>query len=296
MTLASKVVYNYLRTKKKFPHVWCPGCGIGIAMGALLRSLADLETDKNDVVMVSGIGCTGRMPVYCDFNTLHTTHGRALAFATGVKIAKPRLKVIAVVGDGDGLAIGGNHFIHAARRNIDITVLLVNNKIYGMTGGQYSPTTPWQKIGSTAPHGNVEHPFDVHGLTKGAGATYFARGTVYHAAQMQTLLRGALENKGFSVVEVMSNCHTLYGRLNREGSAVKMIEWMKTHSVNVKAAEKKTPEELEDKFITGVLWQDDRPEYCEQYENLIVRLGGRPKSSEHELELAKHRESVEKAE
>jgi 2-oxoglutarate ferredoxin oxidoreductase subunit beta len=284
MSTASNTVYNYLRSKKKFPHVWCPGCGIGIVMGALLRSMADLEINKNDVAMVSGIGCTGRMPVYCDFNTLHTTHGRAIAFATGVKIAKPRLKVIAIVGDGDGLAIGGNHFIHAARRNIDITVVLVNNKIYGMTGGQYSPTTPWGKIGSTAPYGNVEHPFDVFDLARGSGATYFARSTVYHATQLQMLMKGALKKCGFSVVEVISNCHTLYGRLNREGSAVKMIEWMKDHAINVKVAEKKTPEELQDKFLIGVLWDIERPEYCQQYDQLIERVGGKPKKETPELE------------
>ncbi|MBD3234548.1 MAG: 2-oxoacid:ferredoxin oxidoreductase subunit beta [candidate division Zixibacteria bacterium] len=277
MAVASTIIYDYLRGKKKFPHVWCPGCGIGITMGALLRAFADLEIDKNDVVMVSGIGCTGRMPVYCDFHTLHTTHGRAIAFATGAKIAKPNMKVIAVCGDGDGLAIGGNHFIHAARRNIDMTVVLVNNKIYGMTGGQYSPTTPHTKLGSTAPHGNVEHPFDVYELTKGAGATYFARGTVYHATLLQSLMKKALSKKGFSVVEVMSNCHTLYGRLNREGSAVKMIEWMKENAVNIKAASRKTPEELEGKVLIGEMLDIERPEYCEQYEALIDQLGGRPK-------------------
>ncbi|MBD3168567.1 MAG: 2-oxoacid:ferredoxin oxidoreductase subunit beta [candidate division Zixibacteria bacterium] len=280
MSTASTIVYNYLRSKKKFPHVWCPGCGIGIVMGALLRSMADLEIDKNNVVMVSGIGCTGRMPVYCDFNTLHTTHGRAIAFATGVKIAKPNMKVIAVVGDGDGLAIGGNHFIHAARRNIDITTILVNNRIYGMTGGQYSPTTPWQKIGSTAPHGNVEHPFDICDLAKGSGATYFARGTVYHATQLQVLIKAALQKKGFSVVECISNCHTLYGRLNREGSAVKMIQWMKENAINAKVAEKKSPEEIEGKILTGELWNIERPEYTEQYERLIERLGGKPPAEE----------------
>ncbi len=135
-------IYDYLRYKKKFPTVWCPGCGIGTIMGAIIRAVMSLGYDKNDVVMVSGIGCSSRMPVYVDFNTLHTTHGRAIAFATGIKLAKPHLKLIVVTGDGDGLAIGGNHFIHAARRNIDITHILINNSIYGMTGGQYSPTTP----------------------------------------------------------------------------------------------------------------------------------------------------------
>ncbi len=287
MAVASTVVYEYLRGKKKFPHVWCPGCGIGIIMGALLRAMADLEIKKGDVAMISGIGCTGRMPVYCDFHTLHTTHGRAIAFATGIKLSKPDLKVVAIVGDGDGLAIGGNHFIHAARRNIDITTILVNNKIYGMTGGQYSPTTPTGKFATTAPYGNLEHPFDAYLLAKGAGANFFARSSVYHATQLQVLIKKALLKKGFSVVEAMSNCHTLYGRLNKEGSAVQMINWFKDHAVNVNIAKKKTPEELEDKFITGVLWEDNRPEYSEQYEALIDRLGGRKKEEKPEAEVVK---------
>jgi len=291
MAVPSTIIYQYLRSKKKFPHVWCPGCGIGITMGALLRALADLEVDKNDVAMVAGIGCTGRMSVYCDFHTLHTTHGRALAFATGVKLAKPNMRVIAVSGDGDALAIGGNHFIHAARRNIDITLILVNNKTYGMTGGQYSPTTPSGKFGSTAPYGNVEYPFDVFELAKGAGANYFARGTVYHATLLQVLMKKALEKKGFSVVAVISNCHTLYGRLNREGSAVKMIEWMNENAVNVKVASKKTPEELEGKFLIGEMLNIDRPEYCERYEQLIERLGGKSKA-QNEARSPQH-EAVE---
>lgn len=142
--------YKYLRAKKKFPHVWCPGCGIGIVMGSIIRAVDSLGWNKNDVMLVSGIGCTSRMPVYLDFNTLHTMHGRALAFATGVKLANPELRVIAVMGDGDALAIGGNHIIHAARRNIDITSIIVNNFNYGMTGGQHSPTTPVNAITSTS--------------------------------------------------------------------------------------------------------------------------------------------------
>ena len=150
--------YSYLRQTKKFPNVWCSGCGIGIVMGALIRAVDRMGLAKDDVAVVSGIGCTGRMPVYLDFNTMHTTHGRALAFATGLKLAQPKLKVIVVMGDGDALAIGGNHFIHAARRNIDLTAIVVNNSIYGMTGGQYSPTTPLDSRATTAPYGNIEPP------------------------------------------------------------------------------------------------------------------------------------------
>ncbi|MDH3865997.1 MAG: thiamine pyrophosphate-dependent enzyme, partial [Desulfobulbaceae bacterium] len=134
--------HKYLRHHKKFPHVWCPGCGNGIVLGAFIRAIERLELEKDEIVFAAGIGCSGRMPTYVDFNTLHTTHGRALTFATGIKLAKPSLHVIAVMGDGDAVAIGGNHFIHAARRNLDLTAIIINNQIYGMTGGQASPTTP----------------------------------------------------------------------------------------------------------------------------------------------------------
>jgi 2-oxoglutarate/2-oxoacid ferredoxin oxidoreductase subunit beta len=161
--------YAYLRHTKRFPNVWCPGCGIGIVMGALIRAIDRLGLDKDNVALVSGIGCTGRMPVYMDFNTMHTTHGRALAFATGLKLAQPELKVIVMMGDGDALAIGGNHFIHAARRNMDLTAIVVNNNIYGMTGGQYSPTTPLDSRATTAPYGNIEPPMPVGSLAVAAG-------------------------------------------------------------------------------------------------------------------------------
>ncbi|MEK7270512.1 MAG: thiamine pyrophosphate-dependent enzyme, partial [Planctomycetota bacterium] len=165
-------LYDWLRVKKKFPHLWCPGCGLGTILQTFTRSLVSLEYDKNDVVVVSGIGCTGRIPVYLDCNTLHTTHGRALTFATGVKLAKPNLKVVVFMGDGDALAIGGNHFIHACRRNIGLTAIVVNNAIYGMTGGQTAPTTPTGARATTAPLGNIEQPFDTCDLARSAGATF----------------------------------------------------------------------------------------------------------------------------
>jgi 2-oxoglutarate ferredoxin oxidoreductase subunit beta len=177
MEQKSDVIHHYLRPKKKFPHVWCSGCGLGVILGSLIRSIDALQIPKDDIAVCSGIGCSSRLPVYIDFNTLHTTHGRAIAFATGVKVANDRLKVIVVTGDGDCLAIGGNHFIHACRRNIDITVILANNWIYGMTGGQYSPTTPTGRFGSTAPYGNLEQPFDPTKLAIAAGAAYVARTT-----------------------------------------------------------------------------------------------------------------------
>lgn len=272
MEQQSNITHKYLRPKKKFPNVWCPGCGIGIAMGAMIRAIDGLGFNKDDVAVVSGIGCTARIPVYLDFNTLHTTHGRPIAFATGVKLANPKLKVIVVSGDGDLLAIGGNHFIHAARRNMDITCILVNNYIYGMTGGQYSPTTPLTKLASTAPYGMIEQAFDPVELAKASGASFVARGTVYHASQLSRLISQAIQKPGFSVVEVMSNCHTQYGRMNREGSAVKMIMWQKEHAVPATVASKMSKEQLEDKFVVGVLHDVDKPGYVGEYEKIIARF------------------------
>jgi len=270
VALVSKVTHQYLRTKKKFPNVWCAGCGIGIVLGAIIRAIDHLRLSRDEVVMISGIGCSSRMPVYVDFNTLHTTHGRPLAFATGVKLAQPGLKVLVISGDGDALGIGGNHFIHACRRNIDLTTILINNSTYGMTGGQVSPTTPFMKIGTTAPYGNRERAFDIAKLAIAAGAPFVARGTVYHVVQLQKLIQQALLKKGFSVVEVISQCPALYGRLNREGGPVEMMRWQKEHAIPISAAGKVPPEKLRDKFLTGVLWDIDFPEYCEEYDKVIA--------------------------
>jgi 2-oxoglutarate ferredoxin oxidoreductase subunit beta len=267
----SDVTHQYLRPNMEFPNVWCPGCGIGIVLGAFIRAVDRLAIPKDEIALVSGIGCTARIPGYVDFNTLHTTHGRPLAFATGVKLANPKMKVVIISGDGDILAIGGNHFIHSCRRNIDMTLVLVNNYIYGMTGGQYSPTTPAGKRASTAPYTTLEQPFDTCKLAMSAGASFVARGTVYHATLLSNLIEKALEKSGFSVVEAMSNCHTQYGRQNKEGTATKMIIGMKDLAVPVSAAAKMTPEQLEGKYQTGILCNIERPEYIQQYQALIER-------------------------
>jgi 2-oxoglutarate ferredoxin oxidoreductase subunit beta len=263
--------YTYLRPTKKFPNVWCSGCGIGIVMSALIRAISRLELEKDDIALVSGIGCTGRMPVYMDFNTIHTTHGRALAFATGLKIAQPKLKVIAIMGDGDALAIGGNHFIHSARRNMDLTAIVVNNSIYGMTGGQYSPTTPLDSKATTAPYGNIEPPMPICELAIAAGASYVARSTVYHAVEMDRYLEQAISKNGFSLVETISYCHTTFGRLNKLGSAGDMMRALKENSVTMTAAEKLTPEERATKIVRGVLWDVQKPSYLELYDKVLQR-------------------------
>lgn len=283
----SNVTHKYLRSRMDFPNVWCPGCGIGIVLGALIRAIDSLEIPKDDIALVSGIGCTARVPAYVDFNTLHTTHGRPIAFATGVKLSNPKLKVIVMSGDGDLLAIGGNHFIHACRRNIDMTVILVNNYIYGMTGGQYSPTTPIGKKAATAPHLTIEQPFDTCKLAISSGATYVARGTVYHASQLATLIEKGLQKKGFSVIEAMSNCETQYGRINREGTAVRMIQKMKDLAVPVSKADSMTPEELENKYIIGTLHNIERPEYVERYQAIIDKFNPPEEKSEEQPEKDK---------
>ncbi len=267
----TKLIHKYLRHDKKFPHVWCPGCGIGIMLGALIRAIDRIGYEKDEIVLVSGIGCSGRLPVYVDFNTLHTTHGRALTFATGVKLAKPSLKVITIMGDGDAVAIGGNHFIHAARRNIDITAIIVNNSIYGMTGGQYSPTTPFGMRSATTVYNNIEQSFKISELAVTAGAAFVGRGTVYHAKLLDSLMETAFLKKGFSVVEVIAHCHTQYGRQNRLGSAVEMMEWQRDHAVTVEKAAKMKPEEMQDKILIGVLVDKELPVYQDQYDKIRIR-------------------------
>jgi len=273
MREVTKLIHKYLRHDKKFPHVCCPGCGNGIILGAFIRAIDRMGLSKDEVVLVSGIGCSGRMPVYVDFNTLHTTHGRALTFATGIKLAKPKLTVIVFMGDGDAMAIGGNHFIHAARRNVDLTAIIFNNNIYGMTGGQFSPTTPYGMKATTAPYANIEHSFKISELAVTAGAVFVGRETVYNASRLDTLIEKAIRKKGFSVVEAITHCQVQYGRRNRMGSVVDMMKWQKDHSVSVEKAENLPPEDLEDKIITGVLVERDLPIYQHEYDKIRERAG-----------------------
>jgi 2-oxoglutarate ferredoxin oxidoreductase subunit beta len=267
----SRVHDHYLRHSKKFPNVWCAGCGIGIVMGALVRAIDDLQLHRDDVAMISGIGCTGRMPVYVDFNTMHTTHGRALAFATGLKMVRPDMRVIVIMGDGDALAIGGNHFIHAARRNIGLTAIIVNNFVYGMTGGQHSSTTPTGTLATTAPYGHIEQPFPIVELAQASGASFIARSTVYHVKELEKLIAQAIDKDGFSVVEAVSYCHTTLGRINKWGAAPDMMRYLKENSVSQKQAEKLNDEERSWKIVRGVFANRDIPEYTQLYDQVIER-------------------------
>ncbi len=268
MTGPEHLIHRYLRSSKRFPHVWCAGCGIGILLGALVRAIDSNGYSKDDIVLISGIGCSGRLPVYLDLNTLHTTHGRALTFATGIKLAKPRLKVIAVMGDGDASSIGGNHLIHSARRNIDITAIIINNQIYGMTGGQSSPTTPFGMRTASSPFGHLEHPFDISKLVEAAGAPFVARSTVYHARVLEKLISKAIARSGFSVVEVMSPCVTHFGKWSGAGSAVQMMQWQKDNAVPVERARGMSAEDLAGKVVTGILVDIEKPTFHEEHDRI----------------------------
>jgi 2-oxoglutarate ferredoxin oxidoreductase subunit beta len=255
---------KYLRPGK-LPHIWCPGCGHGIVMKGLIRAIDSCGLQKDNTAIVSGIGCA---------STLHTAHGRAAAFATGVKMAKPEMNVIVVGGDGDGTAIGGNHFIHACRRNIDMTYIIMNNFIYGMTGGQFSPCTPTGDKASTTPYGNPDPTFDISKLAIGAGATFVARTTSFHATQIDKLIAEGIKHKGMAIIEVLDDCPTTYGRRNKFRSVVDMMKRLKEMAVPVAAANKMTAEQLKGKVLTGVLYKEDKPEYCEQYAKVIAKAQG----------------------
>ncbi|WP_371376418.1 2-oxoacid:ferredoxin oxidoreductase subunit beta [Sporomusa aerivorans] len=260
--------------RAKLPHIWCPGCGNGIVTSAIVKAIDKLGLDQDKTTIVSGIGCSSRAPGYMNFDTLHTAHGRALPFATGIKLAKPDHKVIVISGDGDASAIGGNHFIHAARRNIDLTVIIYNNNIYGMTGGQYSPLTPHMAKATTAPYGNVDRAFDLAQLAKGAGATFVARSTTYHAKQLSELVAKAITHEGFAVVEALTGCPISFGRQNKLSKPAALLAWQRDNTVPVEAAAKLKPEQLAGKIQIGLLHQEEAPEYTAEYTKVIKQAMG----------------------
>ena len=261
---------KYLRTET-MPHIWCPGCGNGILMRDIAMAIERNGLDQNNVCIVSGIGCSSRAAGYMDFNTIHTTHGRAIPVATGIKMARPDMKVIVITGDGDAVAIGGNHFIHAARRNLDLTIVVFNNNVYGMTGGQYSPTTPRGEFGTTAPYGSIDQDFDVCKLAIAAGATFVGRGTAFHVVQTTKLIERGIKHKGLSVIDCASICPTYYGRKNKKGDAVDMLKWQRENTIHYEHAQSLFDEELHGKIVMGLLYHNNRPEYCKQYQELVER-------------------------
>jgi len=257
-------IRDYLRLDL-FPHFLCPGCGHGIATRAFLWAVHENGIEKDQLAIVSGIGCSGRMGAYIDASTFHVTHGRPLAFATGLALARPDLKVVVITGDGDALAIGGNHLIHACRRNLDMTCLLLNNEVYGMTGGQVSPTTSESRFTTTTPEGNIEPVFDSCELAKAAGAGFVGREVTLQVPGLKNLIKEALDHPGFSFVEIISDCTEIYGRKNELGESAEMILAqkisMKPETYGNVVDQPFRPNALD----TGVIAKTDRPEYGATY-------------------------------
>lgn len=268
---------KYLRVEK-MPTLWCWGCGDGVILKSIIRAIDALGWDMNDVCLVSGIGCSGRMSSYVNCNTVHTTHGRALAYATGIKLANPSKHVIVVSGDGDSLAIGGNHTIHACRRNIDLNLVVVNNFIYGLTNSQTSPTTPKDFWTVTAPGGNFENQFDPCTLAMSAGASFVARESVLDPVKIEKVMIKGFAHKGFSFFDINSNCHVNLGRKNKMIEATDMLKWIDSRILPKTKFEALSPEERVGKFPTGILKQDEEAqEYCDAYaayKAKVVAKGG----------------------
>ena len=270
-TPLSQLVNKYFYTHQ-FPTMWCPGCGNGTVAMAMVRAIDRLGLDFDKVIHVAGIGCACVAHWYTTFTALQTAHGRALAGATGIKLANPELMVVVTLGDGDCAAIGGNHLIHACRRNIDLTAIVYNNFNYGMTGGQVGPTTPLEAITSTTPYGNLEPPFDLCKLAEAAGATYVARGAVYYVRELISLIERGIKHKGFSFIDVLTPCTAVFGRRNKLGTPGQMFKEQKDLTVPVKKAKELSPAELQGKWVRGVLVERKAPEFVEEYEKLIARV------------------------
>lgn len=253
----------------------CPGCGNGIAAQAILRAIDELGMDLDDFIFVTGIGCSAWIPSpFFNVDVLHTTHGRPIAFAVGIKMGLPEKKVVVTSGDGDLAAIGGNHLIHNARRNVEILVICLNNGIYGMTGGQAAPTTPRGLKTATTPYGTFENPFDLSKLVIAAGASFVARWTTYQPRQLTASIRKAIQKKGFSFIEVITQCPVQYGRKTGSGSAVEMLKEYKDRSIPVKEAARLSEEELEGKIVVGELVDQEKPEMVAEIQRMKNRVSG----------------------
>jgi 2-oxoglutarate ferredoxin oxidoreductase subunit beta len=268
----------YLRMDR-MPHIWCPTCGIGTVVKCFATALGEAGVNLDKTAIVSGIGCTGRVAGYMNLDAFHATHGRAIPFATGLKLGRPELEVVVFSGDGDLSGIGGNHFIHAARRNMDLLVILVNNFIYGMTGGQNAPTTPETARSSTMPFGNFEHPFNLPHLAASCGATYVARWTCLHIRRLTKCIRTALDRKGFRFIEVIAPCSTLYSRLNRLGSGLDLLKFYHDNSEIKHGADTRELDiAYQDRFICGNFIDQPRPTFLEQmHSHYSKTLGDRYK-------------------
>jgi 2-oxoglutarate ferredoxin oxidoreductase subunit beta len=259
----------------RIPHIWCSSCGIGTAVTSFIEAIKKSNLNKNDICVVSGIGCSGRIAGYIRLDSFHTTHGRAIPFAVGLKMANPRLKVIVFSGDGDLTAIGGNHLIHTARRNIDITVLCINNFIYAMTGGQLAPTTPPTAIATTAPYGNYEHPFNLPALAASCGAVYVARWTALHVRRLTNAIVEAVHKKGFSFIEIICPCTTLYARKNKLGDGLDLMKFYHDHAVIAHGADTREVDiQFQSEIKVGKFVDIDKPSYLENYNTYMKEKFG----------------------
>ncbi len=265
---------KYLRPSVE-ATTFCPGCGDGTVLTSILQAIDELGMTMDDFVFVSGIGCAAWI-ISPNFNAdvLHTTHGRPIAFATGIKLSLPEKKVMVVSGDGDLTAIGGNHLIHAARRNIEMVVICANNGIYGMTGGQVAPTTPREARTITTPYGSLENTFDISRMVQAAGASYVARWTAYQPRQMTKSIKKAIQKKGFAFIEAISQCPVQFGAKTGAGGAVEMLEMYRKSSISVKKAVEMSPQEIEDKIVTGEFIDTAKPELCDEIARLKERIRG----------------------
>ena len=257
----------------RIPHIWCSTCGIGTALTSFAEALKRIDTPLEKVCVVSGIGCTGRVAGYVKLDSFHSTHGRAIPFATGLKLANPELKVVVFSGDGDIIGIGGNHFIHAARRNMDMVVICVNNFIYAMTGGQVAATTPLTANTSTSPYGNFEQPFNLPHLAASCGAVYVARWTALHVRRSAKSMAEALNKKGFSFIEIICPCSTLYARRNKLGDGLSLMKFYHDNSVIKHGADTRELDiEFQKKIIVGKFIDRERPTFLESYNNWLKQV------------------------
>ncbi|MDR2830886.1 MAG: 2-oxoacid:ferredoxin oxidoreductase subunit beta [Methanobrevibacter sp.] len=275
ITYEEKNPYIKYFRKDRLPTIFCSGCGIGITINSFLKGFESSGMDFNNLSLVSGIGCSSRIPGYLNCDSLHTSHGRALSFATGLKVGNPDLDVVVFTGDGDAAAIGGNHLIHAARRNINLTVICINNNIYGMTGGQISPTSPEGSLATTAPYGSIDTPFNLIDLVTAAGATFTGRWTTAHPLQLSNSIKNGLLNNGFSFIEVVSQCPTYYGRKNKLKTPVSMIKMFKESSINKRKVGTLSEKELLSKIVIGEFVNKKREEFSNKLENLSHKESGR---------------------
>lgn len=270
----SKEVHPFERYLRggMIPHIWCDGCGNGIILNCFVHAIDDLKMDVDKIVVVSGIGCIGRLSGYTNTDSYHTTHGRAIAFATGVKLANPDLTVTVISGDGDLFAIGGNHFIHAARRNVDIKVICANNFNYGMTGGQYGPTTPLNAWTTTTPYGNIEHPFNLVHLAAASGAVYVARWTTLHVRRLVESIKKMLQKEGFSFIEVITPCPEIFGRRNKMATGIEMMNWFKNASNIQNNSDPARAEITSERIVLGEFIDIEKPTYDWLLRDMISKV------------------------